>query len=201
MKTFNKAVQVVLNLEGGHSLDPNDSGNWTGGQQGVGELKGTKFGISAAAYPFLDIENITKQEAIDLYHQDYWRAAGCDMLTPALAVLVFDTAVNSGVATAQSLLRESSNLLDYIARRFQHYAGLTQFDTYGKGWTRRFATVVQFAATLESSPDSPTVEGLVLTYDANGDMQHQQAVPGEADILIRVKGAVSRVHVRPDKPE
>src|SRR5690625_916885 len=34
--TFNKTVRKVINLEGGLSLDPDDRGNWSGGQKGVG---------------------------------------------------------------------------------------------------------------------------------------------------------------------
>lgn len=39
--------------------DRNDKGNWTGGRVGVGQLKGTKYGISAAAYLHLGIKSLT----------------------------------------------------------------------------------------------------------------------------------------------
>ena len=40
--------------EGTLSLDPTDTGNWTGGAVGRGTLVGTKYGISAASYPTLE---------------------------------------------------------------------------------------------------------------------------------------------------
>ena len=46
-ENFDKAFDWVMKWEGIFSDDPNDPGNWTGGQPGKGILKGTKFGISA----------------------------------------------------------------------------------------------------------------------------------------------------------
>lgn len=50
-----RAYAVVLGYEGGFTQDPRDPGNWTGGRIGHGQLRGTQHGISAAAYPNLDI--------------------------------------------------------------------------------------------------------------------------------------------------
>jgi hypothetical protein len=36
-------------------MDERDPGNWTGGAIGKGELRGTKWGISAQTYPQIDI--------------------------------------------------------------------------------------------------------------------------------------------------
>jgi lysozyme family protein len=48
MSHFDKAMLPLIEHEGGFQNDPDDSGNWTGGKVGVGELKGTKWGICAA---------------------------------------------------------------------------------------------------------------------------------------------------------
>lgn len=91
---------ITIGIEGKFGADPYDRGNWTGGAMGVGELKGTKFGISAAAYPDLDIENLTFDDAVGIYQRDYLaKIRGAD-LPPPLALLVFDFAVNSGVREA-----------------------------------------------------------------------------------------------------
>jgi hypothetical protein len=45
---FDRAFEETIGLEGGFSRNPDDNGNWTGGRRGLGELKGTKYGISAA---------------------------------------------------------------------------------------------------------------------------------------------------------
>jgi len=73
---FNSAVQIVLRDEGGYTADPRDAGNWTGGRVGAGALKGTNFGISAAQYPNLDIEGLTRDEAIEIWRRNWWEKYG-----------------------------------------------------------------------------------------------------------------------------
>ncbi len=72
MSDFEMAVAVVLRHEGGFQRDPGDRGNWTGGAVGLGELRGTKFGISAASYPGEDIEGLTEERAREIYYKDFW---------------------------------------------------------------------------------------------------------------------------------
>ena len=56
---FEDAFARLIGNEGEFDDSPKDRGNWTGGAIGVGELRGTKYGISAAAFPTLDIKAIT----------------------------------------------------------------------------------------------------------------------------------------------
>jgi lysozyme family protein len=94
---FDAAFAWVVGAEGNYSDDSGDPGNWTGGAIGAGELRGTKYGISAAAYPTLDIASLTLDEARAIYARDYWAPIHGDALPAALALVVFDAAVNSGV--------------------------------------------------------------------------------------------------------
>ncbi len=105
--TFETAIESVLKHEGLFTDDPVDNGNWTGGKRNVGELKGTKYGISAAAYPNHDIKNMTREEAIVLYRFDYWNKSHCDKLPEDVRYIHFDTAVNMGLNRAAKLLQES----------------------------------------------------------------------------------------------
>jgi hypothetical protein len=57
---FDRTFEQTIGLEGGFSRDADDNGSWTGGRKGLGDLKGTKYGISAAQYPSLDIEHLIK---------------------------------------------------------------------------------------------------------------------------------------------
>lgn len=198
MEVFERAVRKVINLEGGLSLDPDDRGNWTGGQKGVGELRGTKFGISAMSHPNLDIASLTVDDAIGIYRRDYWDALDADSLPPALAVVAFDAAVNSGVGTAKRLLAESNgSLLDFIGLRFLHYTDLNQWQLYGRGWTRRFAEIVRLASTFDREPGVP-LDRLLLAFGPDGNEAARAELPAGQDILIRIKADGSRVYVRPD---
>ncbi len=96
MSVFDQAFAIVVNAEGGYTTNPSDPGNWTGGAVNVGVCRGTKYGISAAAYPSLDIASITLWQAQAIYERDFWPA-----------VLTFDAAVNSGIEQAAKWLQRA----------------------------------------------------------------------------------------------
>ncbi len=103
---FETAWPVLLGHEGGFQNDRNDPGNWTGGSVGAGDLKGTKYGISAAQYPDLDIAELTEDDARAIYYRDWWQKFGFDQLPPVVAAKVFDVAVDIGdKAAVQALQR------------------------------------------------------------------------------------------------
>lgn len=104
---FEEAVARVLDHEGGFQCDPEDAGNWTGGRIGRGALKGTKYGISAAQYPALDIAGLTPAAAAAIYASDYWLRYRLDRLPPALAPKALDTAVLIGPQEAIRLLQQA----------------------------------------------------------------------------------------------
>jgi lysozyme family protein len=161
---FNKAFELLVGHEGGWDNNPQDRGNWTSGVIGQGELKGTKYGIAAHAYPTLDIKNLTLQQARDIYEKDYWRPAGCRDFPPRLALIMFDCAVNNGVGRAVRFLQaavgsgvdgaygpntkaavkdpDDMDLVSEIhAQRLHFMAGLDTWKTFGLGWSRRLAKV------------------------------------------------------------
>lgn len=140
---FDRALAFVLKWEGGYSNDAADPGNWTGGAVDVGQLKGTKNGISAAAYPDLDIPNLSSAQVADIYYRDYWLKSGADKLPGALALIHFDTSVNMGVSRAKTLLTESP--LSYMGKRLHLYTTLQGWALYGAGWARRVADLMNDA--------------------------------------------------------
>jgi lysozyme family protein len=103
---WDQIVGMVLKTEGGLSLDPQDAGNWTGGEVGQGELKGSNFGISAASYPNVDIANLTHDQAVAIYYNDFFLHLWCDKMPGWLALLVFDAAVNNGSGRSARWLQE-----------------------------------------------------------------------------------------------
>ncbi len=105
MTTFDQAFTYTVGNEGGFTKDPNDKGNWTGGSVGVGVLKGTKYGISAASYPTLDIENLTIDQAKAIYQRDFWNKFLINTVTdPNIAIKIFDLVVNAG-ANAEAVVQ------------------------------------------------------------------------------------------------
>lgn len=92
---FDTAFDVLMKVEGGLVDDPRDIGGLT------------KFGISKKAYPNLDIESLTLEQAKEIYKKDYWDKCRCDELPPSFDIAVFDTAVNMGCVKAVILLQKA----------------------------------------------------------------------------------------------
>jgi len=74
---------------------------------GAGAQKGTKFGISAAQYPTLDIAGLTEDQAAAIYRRDWWDRFGLGALPAAVAVKVFDAGVNVGMSDAVTGLQRA----------------------------------------------------------------------------------------------
>lgn len=75
VENLSACLAVALKHEGGYSNTRNDPGNWTGGQVGIGALKGTKYGIAAHVYPALKIKNLTLEDAKSTYERDIGESA------------------------------------------------------------------------------------------------------------------------------
>ncbi|MDH0776829.1 secretion activator protein [Delftia tsuruhatensis] len=168
---FDQAFDRLIGHEGKFTANPADDGNWTGGRQGRGELKGTKYGISAAAYPHLDIKGLTLEQAKAIYLEDFWDVIG--RAHPAIKFQMFDAAVNHGLGNAvrilqravmvaddgiwgprsqvaldsmQELRGHNDVLLRFLGFRLKFWASLAKFDQFGRGWTNRGAENLLFAA-------------------------------------------------------
>lgn len=160
---FDGAFIAVVGVEGGYSDDPRDPGNWTGGAVGAGLLRGTKYGISAASFPTLDIAALTRRAAKAIYRQRYWDRVAGDSLPPAVGLETFDAAVNQGVGfAAHTLQRAAATPVDGVigpktvaavracapaglvveiaARRAVRYAA-GDMARYGLGWMRRLMRI------------------------------------------------------------
>lgn len=100
-------ITIDPDHEGGFQNSPRDKGNWTGGQIGVGQLKGTKYGISAAIFPALDIKNLTPEQAIGIYTNKYWSPLYFQIVRQDLANKLADLGVLFGVGTAVGVLQKT----------------------------------------------------------------------------------------------
>ena len=166
MTPFETAFAIVVGHEGGFDATRADPGNWTGGAVGAGRLAGTKYGISAAAYPDTDIETLTLADARAIYRRDYWDRVQADALPPPLALLVFDAAVNNGIGHAVRWLQAAAGAAEdgqpgpatlaavaraegggaalcaeFQAQRMTFMASLPTWRVFGLGWARRLCAL------------------------------------------------------------
>lgn len=145
------AIKHIIDSEGGFTKAEWDPGNWTGGKEGVGELKGTKWGISAASYPTLNIEALTREEAEQIYYNDYW--IPLIKRVPAASwhvrVLAMSAAVNMGVGAAVELLERTKLRPDaFVAAWILRYTALKVWEKAGKGWMRRVVHAMDAAEAV-----------------------------------------------------
>jgi lysozyme family protein len=97
MITFEQIIDKVLEHEGGYVNDPYDKG---------GE---TNFGIAKRWYPDVDIKNLTKSDAINIYYNNYWKPSKADFLPNDLKATYFDMCVNMGQRQAVKILQQAIN--------------------------------------------------------------------------------------------
>jgi lysozyme family protein len=94
---FNEIIEVVLHHEGGYVNDPDDPG---------GE---TNFGIAKRSHPDVDIKNLTKDGAKEIYKEHYWDANKVESLSEELRHIYFDMCVNQGRGRAVKILQQTAN--------------------------------------------------------------------------------------------
>lgn len=145
---FQRAVEFTLAHEGGYANHPDDPG---------GE---TNWGISKRSYPSLDIKALTRDEAVRLYHRDYWNAVHGDALPFPIALVLFDTIVNGGapvrwlqlslpgvkvdgelgpltIAAAHRAPDPVTVAIKILRRRLLFNASLPHWKAFGASWTQR----------------------------------------------------------------
>lgn len=95
--TFYQIIKKVIEHEGGYVNDPKDAG---------GE---TKYGITKRWYPEIDIKNLTLDDAIDIYYDDYWKPSKANDLPEEIRATYFDMVVNMGQHQAVKILQDAIN--------------------------------------------------------------------------------------------
>jgi len=148
-ENFEKAVEFILHWETGfgktiYTKNINDPG---------GE---TKWGICKKYYPKLDIRNLTKEQAIQIYKSKYWDMMDCDSLPNHIDVVIFDIAVNPGISVAKKSLARLKDFakllvpdtklasLFLIIEALDYYDDITNFNRFGRGWTKRKISLAKY---------------------------------------------------------
>jgi len=172
---FDECFKRIIGHEGEFSDDYNDRGNWTTGTIGEGELKGTKYGVSAMSYPHLDIANLSLEEAKAIYYEDFWKKVNAEEFHAAVAFQLFDASVNHGTGNAVRFLQRGLGVADdgdvgritlnryrttdvddllhkFNAERLIFYTKLSNFGLYGSGWVRRVAQNMKYSAYDYTAP-------------------------------------------------
>lgn len=198
---FDAAVQRVLKHEGGYNANDGNTG------------APVNFGINQRANPDIDVKNLTREQAVQIYRQRYWNAIGGDSLPAAIQGTALDAAVNQGPSNANKWLAESGgDVAKFNELRRAHYEGLLQKPEnkrFRKAWLGRLASYEQQAdagggasvsstpgGTIElpSAPESfralPYQQRERLRAEVEGRMRQQTAVAAQS-LSTRVNDAAA----------
>jgi lysozyme family protein len=157
---WEEAFAHVLKYEGGYVNHPNDPGGMTN----LGVTKRVWEEWTGKPATEADMRAITPVMVGPLYKKRYWDAVRGDDLPSGVDLCVFDCAVNAGVGRASRFLQQAvgvdadgkigpmtisavtakpaDEIIEaFCALREAHYKGLSTFETFGKGWMRRLASV------------------------------------------------------------
>lgn len=169
MSSFETTFSRTIGHEGKFQANPKDRGNWTGGKEGVGELKGTKWGLAAMTYPHLDIANITLEQAKEIYFNDWWLKLKMERWPDVMKYQMFDAAFNHGTGRANQFLQYAArvkddgvigpktitavNMIDpndlvlrFLAKRLRYFTEVKTWAEFSRGWSLRVAQCLEYAA-------------------------------------------------------
>jgi lysozyme family protein len=141
-------VRHVLNQEGGLSKDRRDKGGVTFKGISTAFYNGL---IRKYGYPNKPVVALTHAERLAIYKKWFWKASGADRIEdPALALQVFDHAVNAGVKQADTLL-DRGNITPRMYRnaRITYYKNRSQCDIYCTGWIARTHRIYDIGLKLK----------------------------------------------------
>ena len=170
MSNYNECLKIILMHEGGYVNHPKDPGGET--NLGVTKRVYEEWGGTK------EMKDLTVEDVEPIYKINYWDKIKGDDLPDGLDLCVFDFGVNAGPGRAAKFLQkllgvtqdggigpqtlgalqsaigedkvtQTREMIEkYQSMRQEYYEGLSTFDTFGKGWTRRVEETTHEAISM-----------------------------------------------------
>jgi hypothetical protein len=159
---FGNAVARVLKHEGGYA--PKDMNG-----------KPVNFGINQGANPDLDVKNMTKDQAIQIYHDRYWVPSGAEALPANLQAPYFDVYIRNPKFAKKALSDSGGDpqkFMQIASSYFQNLAKKPSGQKYAQAWANRDADNMAIA----TGTGQPNVVAMgASTADADGGIDDNTA--------------------------
>jgi len=107
MSLFDEYIDEIIEVEGGHSNNSNDSGGDT--MYGITEAVAKQYGYQGK------MKDLPKSLAKQIYREKYWSPLGLDQverIAPAIVKELLDTGINQGIGRAIEYLQICLNALN-----------------------------------------------------------------------------------------
>lgn len=101
---FEKCLQIILKFEGGYSNVSADHGGTT--YRGIIQREYDRY-RKLKGLELQSVINMSSDEMREIYYENYWLASNADKMLAPLALVHFDTAVNSGIKQATLFLQRN----------------------------------------------------------------------------------------------
>ena len=153
---FDAAFDKLIGHEGGYSNNPADPGAET--------MYGVTAKVARANGYTGEMRYLSRDTAKAIYKRLFWDAVKADQLPDEVRYPLFDAAVNSGVGQAIKWLQRAVDTVDdgilgpvtiaaaakdakgaavkMLAYRLDFMTSLPTFGAFGKGWSRRVASIL-----------------------------------------------------------
>lgn len=162
-RKFERCHAVTAKWEGGWSDHPADPGGRT--MYGVTEVVYHAW-LKKKGRALKPVRNITKAEALAIYHDQYWLPVGGPTLAVGVDLATYDAGVNAGVSRGRRWLLASVGGPDHetvrkiCKARLSFKQGLSIWKTFGKGWTNRVVDIEAkgVAWAVAAKADQPAVK-------------------------------------------
>lgn len=149
MDTFSLAYSFISKWEGLLSNDPADPGGMT--YRGISRSNWPEW----AGWILVDKGNFKEADRLvpAFYKTNFWNATGCNELPQAMAIAVFDTAVNCGTYRSKKWLKkvggaEAKSVELFLQHRIAHYNDLIvsnpSLKKFYKGWMNRVTDLKRY---------------------------------------------------------
>jgi lysozyme family protein len=198
---FDAVMAEVFAHEGGFVNHPSDPGGATNYGITIGTLsdfRGSKQTVS-------QVRNLTKAEAREIYRRNYWSKVRGDNLPAGIDLVAMDGGVNSGMRRgAQWLQRALGTTADgnvgpmtinaalvadhaavivkACAIRMGFLRGLRTFSTFGKGWSRRVASVEAVGVRMVAEAGKQRARPVLLDQKAKAAATAQREQAGATTV-------------------
>jgi len=159
--SFDEVFERTIGHEGGYVNNPKDPGGET--------IWGITIATARANGYASAMRYMKRDQAKEIYRKAYWERAKCAQYNSAIGFQMFDAAVNHGIGNAIRILQRAVGVADdgsvgkmtlgainekslddvlvlFNAERLDFYTKLKTFPEFGRGWTRRVASNLRYAA-------------------------------------------------------
>ena len=151
------------------------------------------FGINQKANPGVDVKSLTREQAVQIYHDKYWVPSGAENLPANMQTPYFDVYIRNPGAAKRALATSGGDPVKFMASSSAYFQQLAQRPSgqpYAKAWAARDANNTALASggggsrVLASNPKP--VETQSILDQPTRALMADQYLSGDKSVLANL---------------